>query len=101
MELIQKIGGPETKVQEPDGVRWLKLLGYEDQLGKPLEGRVIEGRQLLAEDFPELCGEHAIPVMHGFEAMPSDHPNYDTMKNRLREKVASYLNLADPDASRR
>jgi hypothetical protein len=57
----------------PDGERWLTLLGREELIGTPIP-YYKDGRQLRAEEFPELDREAVLPIFTLIESLPLEDP---------------------------
>lgn len=71
MEHREHFNSPE----KPDGERWLDLLGLGHLRGLPT-GYAINGVPVMAENFDQLCGEHARPILTAIENMDPNDPRY-------------------------
>lgn len=74
--------------QEHEGDKYLRLLGLDH-----LAGMQIPGRDLQVRDFLEVCGEHARPMLVGFESLSDEDPRYSLMRNALRTQVTRFLDI--------
>jgi hypothetical protein len=82
------MNGEQREEPEHEGERYLHLLG----LGHLADIEITAGsRTLPARDFLEICGKHARPMLIGFEAMDSNDPRYDAMRNVLRGLIGQYV----------
>lgn len=71
-----------------EGEHYLRLLGLEHLIDAEIATRT---GTLPAKDFLDICGEHARPMLIGFEAMDSKDPRYDATKNALRGLIGQYV----------
>ncbi|MEO8104888.1 MAG: hypothetical protein ABI602_00950 [Candidatus Saccharibacteria bacterium] len=79
---------------KPTGVVLLELFEFEDQIGREINVMVGGVRKsILAEDFLDVCGEHAGPVVEALLAMEKDDPDYLDSYNVVREMTAHYLGI--------
>lgn len=79
-------------IPEPDGIRWLKMLGREDLVGK--EFTLPSGRTIFAEDFPAVSkdGANMMYVLeHVKETSGTDDPLYANNMPIAREFVEKYF----------
>jgi len=74
--------------EEHEGVHYLRLLGLEHLADREVAGK--NGR-FLAKDFLDVCGQHARPVLVGFEDMSSDDPEYESTKDFLTHYIGQIL----------
>lgn len=81
---MERLGGRE----EHEGDKYLRLLGLEHLSGSEI---VTANGRIHARDFLDICGEHARPVLVGFEAMSPNDPKYEAMRNALREMIVQYI----------
>ncbi len=83
----------DDKEQEHEGERYLRLLGLEHLADQeiPTADRTIQARNFL-----DICGEHARPMLVGFEAMSTDDPRYEATKNALRGVIGQYVQGDSP-----
>lgn len=81
--------GEQLGDQEHEGEKYLRLLGLEHlaEQNIALEG----GESLQARDFLEVCGEHARPILMGFETMQPDDPRYEPTRDALRGLIGRYI----------
>lgn len=82
---------PETIREMPEGERWLGILGFDHLAGQPTGHVRDDGSPILAQDFPELCGDHARPIFVALESMGPDHPNYDKYVRVAQEALRGYF----------
>jgi hypothetical protein len=74
--------------QEHEGERYLRLLGLEHLADCEIE---TNGGTIKARDFLDICGEHARPMLVGFESMSTDDPRYEAAKSALRGVIGQYV----------
>lgn len=74
---------------EHEGDKYLRLLG----LGH-LADQTIPGRTEQVRDFLDICGEHARPMLVGFESLSPDDPHYEPVRKALRTQVTQFLGIA-------
>lgn len=80
--------------QEHEGERYLRLLGLEylaDRRIATADGTIIQAR-----DFLDVCGEHARPMLVGFEAMSPNDPRYNATRKALRNVIGQYVGEHPP-----
>ena len=82
---MEQIGQPEH-----EGEKYLRLLGLDHLAGQEIStgNGVIQAR-----DFLEICGEHALPYLVGFESMSPEDPRYDAMKGALQKSISQYIGI--------
>lgn len=73
---------------EHEGERYLRLLGLEHLVGREI---ATASGTIQARDFLDICGEHARPMLVGFEAMSTDDPRYEATKNALKGVIGQYV----------
>lgn len=78
----------EQMREEHEGERYLRMLGLEEFAEHPID--TPEGEKP-AKDFLEICGEHARPILVGFESMDQNDPRYEATKNALRGLIGQYI----------
>lgn len=76
------------KQEEHEGERYLRLLGLEDLADHEI---TTTSGTIQARDFLDVCGEHARPMLVGFEAMSQDDPRYEATKTALRGVISQYV----------
>lgn len=81
---MERLSGRE----EHEGDKYLRLLGLEHLSDSEI---VTSNGRISARDFLDICGEHARPVLVGFEAMSPNDPRYGTMRDALREMIVQYI----------
>jgi hypothetical protein len=82
------MSGEQLDEQEHEGERYLRLLGLEHLA----DHRVTTADKTFeARDFLDICGEHARPMLVGFEAMSQDDPRYEATRNALRGLIGQYV----------
>jgi hypothetical protein len=74
--------------QEHEGDKYLRLLGLSHLADKEINAgdRTIEAR-----DFLEVCGEHARPMLVGFETLSTDDPRYEPTREALRGFISQFV----------
>lgn len=78
-------------VKEPhEGERYLELLGFNVEDFAKREIVTAKGT-IQARDFLNVCGEHARPLLAGFESMSPDDPSYELIKGVLRDMIGKYV----------
>lgn len=78
---------------EHEGEKYLRLLGLEELADHeiPTASGTVQAR-----DFLDICGEHARPMLVGFEAMSSDDSRYEATRNALRSVIGQYVQGDNP-----
>lgn len=79
---------PDVELSE--GERWLELLD-KGHLKGTLIPYFMDDRQLKAEEFPLLCGEHARPSFVALERLSPEHPKRQEYINALGNMLNKYL----------
>lgn len=74
--------------QEHEGEKYLRMLGLEH-----LADQVIPGRAEKVRDFLDVCGDHARPMLVGFETLSTDDPRYEQVRDALRTQVTRFLDI--------
>lgn len=86
-------GASGSNSHNPEGERWLTILGREDLIGETIS---YGDRTVPAEDFTDLCsGEgkiRAINTLRGLAALPPNDPKYPAMLNMVQVRFDNYLN---------
>ena len=67
---------------EPDGVRWLRLIGLDEYVGKTTE---IRGVQVRAEDFVGICGDSAKDAFVYLESLEQGSEEKRGLEEALRQ----------------
>lgn len=75
---------------EPDGVRWLKLIGRGDLIGVPTK----HGQP--AEEFPSLCPQNAVDVFISLESLKINDPRREAGIAAARAMIDSHLPVVLP-----
>lgn len=83
----------EGQQPEHEGERYLRILGLEHLADREI---ATAGGTIPAKDFLDICGEHARPILVGFEAMSADDPRYEATKNALRGMIGQYVEGNSP-----
>lgn len=83
----------ELGKQEHEGEHYLRLLGLEHLADREI---TTADRTFEARDFLDICGEHARPMLIGFEAMRPDDPRYEATKNALQGLIGQYVEGDSP-----
>ncbi len=78
----------EGQPAEHEGERYLRLLGLEHLADRDI---ATASGTIQARDFLDVCGEHARPMLVGFEAMSTDDPRYEATKNALKGVIGQYV----------
>ena len=76
------------QVPEHEGERYLRLLGLGHLAGVEI---VAGGKTLPARDFLDICGEHALPILAGFETMSPDDPRYESTRAALQGVISQFV----------
>lgn len=79
--------------EEHEGNKYLRLLGLEDLADNEIQ---TESGTIQARDFLNICGEHARPLLVGFEAMSPDDPRYEATRDALRTIIGRYVEGRSP-----
>lgn len=82
------------ELDQNEGERYLRLLGLEEHADTPIP--TADG-EIQARDFLDVCGEHALPVLKGLEAMSPNDSRYDTARNMLRTMILGYIEGEDKE----
>lgn len=81
-----------TPQEKPMGVRCLELLGFSEYVGREIPVTVDGNQKLIqAQDFLDVCGNHATPAFMGLESMDPQDPDYPEAFGAFRELAAHYL----------
>lgn len=91
---MEQPSGSQDQEDEHEGEHYLRLLGLEHLADQEIS---TAGGTIQARDFLDVCGEHARPILTGFEAMDSDDPRYETTKEALRGLIGQYIQGDTPD----
>ena len=83
----------EGQPKEHEGERYLRLLGLDHLADRDI---ATASGTIQARDFLDVCGEHARPILVGFEAMSTDDPRYEGTKNALRGMIGQYVEGDNP-----
>lgn len=80
----------------PFGERCLTLLGYGHYIGRHVSYQDAAGRQqqILAENFLDICGEHAGPPLQMLEKLGPDHPQFDRFAAAARAMLEARLGVS-------
>jgi hypothetical protein len=81
------------EIREHEGEKYLRLLGLEDLAEREI---ATAGGTIQARDFLDVCGEHARPLLVGFEAMSPDDPSYEATKDALQSLIGRYVEGNNP-----
>ena len=79
---------------EPDGMRWLRLLGYEGLADQPT-GYEIDGEPVLVRDFDRLCGEHVRPIFTALEGLDPEDARRTRGIETARQFLGRFVNVED------
>lgn len=71
-----------------EGERYLQMLGLEHLAESPVS---TPNGTIQAKDFLQICGDHARPILVGFESMSKTDPRYETTRNVLRSLIGQYI----------
>lgn len=83
----------QLRKDEHEGERYLRLLDLEHLADRDI---ATASGTIQARDFLDVCGEHARPILVGFEAMSTDDPRYEATKNTLRGLIGKYVEGDSP-----
>ncbi len=84
----------DTPAPKPTGVLLLEMFGFKDQIGSEIS--VVVGgvpTTIQAENFLDVCGEHAGPVVEALLEMDCDDPDYAESFDAVRGLTAHYLGV--------
>lgn len=84
----------ETPTPKPPGVLLLELFDFQDHIGREIS--VVVGgvaTTIRAENFLDVCGEHAGPVIEALLDMDRHDPEYLESFAAVREMTADYLGI--------
>lgn len=87
------MGSAEIPETQPEGARWLELIGYGHLKGRST-GYEVDGRPVPAEEFDKLCGEHARPIFAALERLSPDDPRYEQFMSIARKAFEGYFGRA-------
>lgn len=76
-----------------EGEHYLELLGLKDLAEREI---TTPNGTIQARDFLDICGEHARPMLVGFEGMSVNHPDYEVARDALRGMIAGYIEGGQP-----
>lgn len=76
------------KHSEHEGDHYLRLLDLDHLANNDIE--TARGT-IKARDFLDICGQHARPMLVGFEMMRTDDPRYEATKAALRGLISQYV----------
>ncbi len=79
----------KNQQQEHEGDKYLRILGLSDLAENHIE--LKDGRHIYARDFLDVCGEHALPALKGFESMDTLDPNYGPTLDALQKYVTKFI----------
>ena len=82
------MGSEKIEQQQHEGEHYLRLLGLEHLADQEVS---TSRGTMQARDFLEICGEHARPILIGFESMNPSDPRYEPTKNALRSFIGKYI----------
>lgn len=89
--------------QEHEGEKFLAIFGLENLADEPiildneLRQRLIDNGaleadvQLKGRDFLEVCGDHAMPLLKGLEAMGADDPKRQLAIDSMRPFITKFI----------
>ena len=86
----------ESPQEQPEGERWLELIGYGHLKGQPT-GHAIDGQPVPAEQFDRLCGEHARPIFAALERLDPTDSRYGQFMGVARKAFESYFGPIEPN----
>jgi hypothetical protein len=92
------MGQPEQPTDRPFGERCLELLGYAHYIDQEVSFTDASGevKTVLAQNFTDVCGKHAIPPLQTLEALSKQtpkHPSYDKFLQASRSMLEARLGL--------
>lgn len=87
----------KTPQEKTEGERWLELIGYSHLKGQST-GFQIDGQPVLAEQFDQLCGEHARPIFTALERLDPNDPRYEQFMGVARKAFEGYFGTIEPSS---
>ena len=76
-----------------EGEKYLEMLGLSHLADREV---TAAGRVFQARDFLDVCGDHARPMLAGFETLAPDDPRYETTRNALRGFISNFVEAPTP-----
>jgi hypothetical protein len=83
-------GADEWEAARAEGTRWLELIGEGHVVGTSIP-YTKDGRQLNAEDFPLLCGNHVRPVFTALEKLDESDPRRQGYIDSIKRTLHTFL----------
>ena len=80
----------EWEAARAEGIHWLELIDEVHVVGTPIP-YTKDGRQLNAEDFPLLCGDHVRPVFTALERLGKSDPRRQDYVASIKRTLHSFL----------
>lgn len=90
------MSGEQLDEQKPEheGERYLRMLGLEGLADREITTE--SGATIQARDFLKICGDHARPMLVGFEDMSPDNPKYEATRDALCSVIGQYVQGDNP-----
>ena len=89
-EKNSRSGDDEWEAARAEGTKWLELIGEGRVVGTPIP-YTRDGRQLNAEDFPLLCGDHVRPVFAALERLDHSDPRRQNYIDSIKRTLNTFL----------
>ena len=77
---------PEKNEVLRDGLYYLKLLEIEHLASTP-----IPNTPYVMQDFLEICGDHALPVLKGLDRLDRKSPKFIAVQALLQDYILKFL----------
>jgi hypothetical protein len=87
-------GAEEWEAARSEGTHWLELIGEGHVVGRPIP-YTKDGRQLNAEDFPLLCGDHVRPVFTALERLDISDPRRQVYIDSIKRTLHKFLSQTE------
>jgi hypothetical protein len=76
---------------EHEGEKYLRMLGLMGIAEQPIPGHAGKAR-----DFLDICGDHARPMLVGFEHLETTDPRYEPTRETLRSVILHFVGVEAP-----
>lgn len=84
------MSGIDVEGVENEGEKYLEMLDLGHLVDAPMPK---PNDHLKTRDFLDVCGEHALPVLKGFEAMSPEDPRFKKTKEALQKMIGQYIEI--------
>ena len=81
-----------------DGLRWLRILGYEHLAKKPTGHVDADGSPVSVANFNVLCDDQVRPMFTALEKMGPEHPRYASFLEVARAGFQAKFGPVEPIA---